>query len=161
MAEADASIFAAMPAVVEREAADAAALDALLQGAREPFVIRGLVSDWPLVKAGGVSPRAARRYLVERARNVPFAVSIGAPGQGGRLFYDAAMAMNFREARDKLAEAPPVDTATTTGERSMIAPIRKSLRAGRSTTLTSMPRPLSREATALASASSSSATRTV
>ncbi|MFM9937138.1 MAG: cupin-like domain-containing protein [Novosphingobium sp.] len=104
MAEADTSIFAAMPAVVEREAPDAAALDALLQGAREPFVIRGLVADWPLVQAGLASAGAARDYLLARARNVPFTVSIGMPGQDGRLFYDAAMDMNFREARGKLAD---------------------------------------------------------
>lgn len=104
LAEADASIYAGMPAVEEREAADAAALDAFLQGARAPFVIRGLVADWPIVRAGLVSARAAREYLVERARSVPFTVSIGIPGQDGRLFYDAAMGMNFREARGKLAD---------------------------------------------------------
>ena len=104
MAEADASIFSAMPAVAEREAGDAAALDALLQGAREPFVVRGLVAHWPLVQAGLQSARAARTYLLERARPVPFTVSLGQPGADGRLFYDAAMEMNFREARGKLAD---------------------------------------------------------
>ena len=104
MAEADASIFSAMPGVEERMAPDAAALDALLQGARAPFVIRGLVRDWPLVQAGLVSARAARAYLVERARPVPFTVSLGEPGKDGRLFYDADMEMNFREARGKLAD---------------------------------------------------------
>ena len=93
-----------MPAVVEREAADAATLHALLQGARTPFVIRGLVRDWPLVQAGLVSARAARAYLVKRARPVPFSVSLGQPGKDGRLFYDAAMEMNFREARGKLTD---------------------------------------------------------
>ena len=104
MAEADASIFAAIPAVEEREAADAAALDALLLGARAPFVIRGLVKDWPLVQAGLSTSRAARDYLLARARPVPFSVSLGQPGKDGRLFYDAAMEMNFREARGKLAD---------------------------------------------------------
>lgn len=104
MAEADASIFAAMPAVEERTAQDAAALDAMLQGARTPFVIRGLVRDWPLVQAGLTSARAARAYLVERARPVPFSVSLGQPGKDGRLFYADDMEMNFREARGKLAD---------------------------------------------------------
>ncbi|WP_292930558.1 cupin-like domain-containing protein [Novosphingobium sp. PASSN1] len=104
MAEADASIFAAMPAVEERMAGDAAALDALLKGARTPFVIRGLAQAWPLVRAGLVSARAARAYLLERARPVPFTVSLGEPGKDGRLFYGADMAMNFREARGKLAD---------------------------------------------------------
>lgn len=104
MAEADASIFRTIPAVAEREAPDTAALDALLRGARTPFVVRKLVKDWPLVQAGLNSPRAARAYLLERARDVPFAVSIGQPGHDGRMFYDEAMAMNFQMARGRLAD---------------------------------------------------------
>ena len=93
-----------MPAVVEREAADPAALDALLHGARTPFVIRGLVAAWPLVQAGLRSDRDARAYLLERARPVPFALSVGPPGHDGHMFYDAAMAMNFRMEHRKLAD---------------------------------------------------------
>ena len=88
----------------EREAADAAALDAMLTQARTPFVIRGLVAHWPLVQAGLQSPRSARSYLLQRARDVPFAVSVGPPGHDGRMFYDATMAMNFQTARRKLAD---------------------------------------------------------
>src|SRR3546814_1643858 len=73
-----------------------AGLDALLEGAREPFVLRGLVADWPLVEAGKRSARDARAYLLDHARDRPFKVSIGAPGHDGRLFYDAEMEMNFR-----------------------------------------------------------------
>lgn len=102
--EADVPIFATIPAVVEREAATPAALDALLHGARAPFVVRGLVADWPLVRAGLNAAGEARAYLLERARDVPFAVSIGSPGHDGRLFYDTAMEMNFRMARGKLAD---------------------------------------------------------
>lgn len=93
-----------MPAVAERPCADAAALDALLHGARAPFVIRGLVADWPLVAAGLRSPREARAYLVDRAKPGPFAVSIGMPGHDGRMYYDTAMGMNFSMARGKLAD---------------------------------------------------------
>lgn len=93
-----------MPAVQEREAADAAALDALLKNARSPFVIRGHVAHWPLVQAGLKSPKSARAYLLGRARDVPFAVSIGQPGHDGRMFYDAAMGMNFQTARGKLTD---------------------------------------------------------
>ena len=70
MAEAAASPLTGLPAVTERSAADPAALESLLRGAREPFVVRGLVVDWPLVRAGQESPRAARAYLLERAREV-------------------------------------------------------------------------------------------
>ncbi len=104
MAEAGASIYAALKAVEEREAPDAAALDSLLRGARTPFVVRGLVRDWPLVQAGLRSAAQARALLVDHARPVPFAVSIGAPGGDGRLFYDAAMQMNFQMAKGKLAD---------------------------------------------------------
>jgi hypothetical protein len=104
MAEADPSIFATMPGVVEREAQDAASLDALLDGAREPFVVRGLVSDWPLVQAGLKSAQEARRHLLDHSRNVPFTISLGPPGHGGRMFYTGEMGMNFREGRGKLAD---------------------------------------------------------
>lgn len=93
-----------MPAVEERDAADSAALDAQLKNARAPFVIRGLVAHWPLVQAGLQSPRSARAYLLERARDVPFAVSVGQPGHDGRMFYDTSMAMNFEMARGKLTD---------------------------------------------------------
>lgn len=93
-----------MPAVEEREAADPGALDALLLKARTPFVIRGLVSEWPLVQAGLQSPRSVRAYLLERARDVPFSVSVGPPGHDGRMFYDTAMAMNYQMARGKLVD---------------------------------------------------------
>ena len=88
----------------ERDAADAVALNALLTDARTPFVIRGLVAHWPLVQAGLQSPHSARAYLLERARDVPFSVSVGPPGHDGRMFYDAAMAMNFQTAHGKLAD---------------------------------------------------------
>jgi len=98
------SIFAGLPAVVERGAATPAALDALLKAARTPFVVRGLVAHWPLVQAGLRSARAARAYLLEHARDLPFAVSVGPPGHDGRMFYDSTMAMNFQMARGKLVD---------------------------------------------------------
>nr|WP_310532805.1 cupin-like domain-containing protein [Novosphingobium sp.] len=97
-------MFAALTVAEEREAPDAAALDSLLRGAATPFVIRGLVRDWPLVQAGLRSAVEARGYLADHARPVPFAVSIGAPGGDDRLFYDAAMQMNFQMAKGKLAD---------------------------------------------------------
>lgn len=84
--------------------ADAAELDRLMRAADRPFVVRGLVSDWPLVEAGRLSDAAARAYLLERRRDVPFAVSVGTPESGGRLFYDDAMGMNFRMMRAGLPE---------------------------------------------------------
>ena len=92
-----------MARMEEREAGDAAALDALLKSSDTPFVIRGLVDHWPLVQAGKRSGREARDYLVQHARKRPFTVSLGPPGHNGRLFYDAEMEMNFQTARGELA----------------------------------------------------------
>ena len=99
-----ADIFADLPRVAEVAVADAAALDAALRGAERPFVVRGLVNDWPLVQAGRRSAHDARAYILGHRRDVPFTVSVGAGGSGGRLFYDAAMGMNFATIQSKLAE---------------------------------------------------------
>lgn len=105
MADADPGIFGALARVPEVEVADPAALDARLRGADRPFIVRGLVSDWPLVAAGRTSAHAARAYLLRHRRDLPFTVTVGQPGSGGRLFYDeAATAMNFRAMRAKLPE---------------------------------------------------------
>ncbi|PQM28591.1 cupin [Sphingopyxis lindanitolerans] len=103
MAERDAPIDDRIARVSEREWRETG-LDALLNGAREPFVLRGLVADWPLVAAGRDSAEVARRYLLDHARDRAFKVAIGPPGHDGRLFYDADMAMNFRTGTGKLAD---------------------------------------------------------
>ncbi|TFI59726.1 cupin-like domain-containing protein [Sphingomonas parva] len=104
MAEADRDLFAALPRVAERTVANAAALDAALRDASQPFVVRGLVADWPLVAAGRRSGKAARDYLLAHHRDLPFVVSIGAPESEGRMFYDDAMGMNFRTVSAKLPD---------------------------------------------------------
>jgi len=117
MAERDGAIYDRLACVPERDWDKGAGLDALLEGAREPFVLRGLVADWPLVQAAKRSARAARQHLLDHARDRPFAVSIGAPGHDGRLFYDADMAMNFRSGTGKLSDIfAGIDTAEQRGE---------------------------------------------
>src|SRR4051794_37934272 len=103
MADAALSTIAAMPHVIEEQIA-ASDLGAHLADARAPFVVRGLVADWPLVKAGLDSGAAARAYLLAHQRDRAFTVNIGRPGAGDRLFYDEDMAMNFRTGRAGLAE---------------------------------------------------------
>ena len=93
MAEAD--DLERLPRVAE-EQVTLAQLPDRLAGATTPFVVRGLASHWPLVQAGLQSADAARTYLAAKARNRSFPASIGQPAGGDRLFYDAAMAMNFR-----------------------------------------------------------------
>jgi hypothetical protein len=97
-----ADALADLPPVAEETLAPGD-LDARLAGAREPFLVRGLARDWPLVQAGLKGAAAARAYLVAKARARQFPVNIGQPGGGERLFYDAAMGMNFRMAQGPLA----------------------------------------------------------
>lgn len=125
MADADPGIFASLASVPELRVADPAELNEHLRRAEQPFVVRGLVTDWPLVQAGRRSSRDARDYLLGRRKDVPFAVSVGAPGGGGRLFYNEAMGMNFRmleaklpdifsriDAVEALPDAPPIYLAS-------------------------------------------------
>ncbi len=99
-----ADTFAGLARVPEVTVADAADLDRRMRAADAPFIVRGLVADWPLVRAGKESGKAARDYLAQHRRDMPFVVSVGAPGSDGRLFYDEAMGMNFRMLKAKLPE---------------------------------------------------------
>ena len=65
---------------VAEEAVDATNLASRLDGAREPFVVRGIARSWPLVRAGLSGAEEARAYLKSRARDRKFTVNIGAPG---------------------------------------------------------------------------------
>lgn len=125
MAEAERGIFDALPRIRELTIVDAAALDLQLREATTPFIVRGLVADWPLVQAGQQSGKAARDYIERHARPTPFAVSVGTPQSGGRLFYDDAQGMNFQilraplpeifarlSANEGMADAPPIYLAS-------------------------------------------------
>jgi len=97
------SILADLPHVAE-EVVVPEALDEHLRNVRTPFVVRGLASSWPLVRAGREGDATARDYLVARARPRSFPVNIGTAGGGERLFYDGEMGMNFRMAQGRLAD---------------------------------------------------------
>jgi hypothetical protein len=82
-------------------------LDRHLKSAAAPLIVRGIASDWPLVRAGIEEGGAgARAYLLRYALDRRFEVNIGEPGQGGRLFYDDKMAMNFRMGKASLISLP-------------------------------------------------------
>lgn len=117
MAEADPGIFSGSAPIDELAISGPAELDAALRVAKAPFVVRGLVRDWPLVRAGLRSGREARAYILDRHRDRPFTVSVGAPGSSERLFYDEAMGMNFRTVRAKLPEVfADIDALEAKGE---------------------------------------------
>jgi Cupin-like domain len=113
---ADAALLERLPRVAEEKLAPEA-LAQRVTGATAPFVVRGLAADWPLVAAGRKRAGAARDWLAAHARNRAFPASIGADD---RLFYDAAMAMNFRMDMGPLPQwlaamaAAETDTAAPT-----------------------------------------------
>ena len=87
-------------------------LDALVESQR-PVIFKGLARDWPLVRQGLQSPRAAMEYLKAYDGGQPVVGYVGPPEIGGRFFYDEAMrGLNFRAERvglsaflDRMAES--------------------------------------------------------
>jgi hypothetical protein len=76
--------------------------DSILEST-QPLVLRGVAADWPLVRAGRESPRAARDYLLKHYRQATVAVFLGQPEIEGRFFYNEDLtALNFRPAMIKL-----------------------------------------------------------
>ncbi|WP_371397248.1 cupin-like domain-containing protein [Fretibacter rubidus] len=96
-----ADIFKTMRALPEASGATLADLEPHF-AARKPFVVRDMVKDWPLVKAGKTSARAARDYLLSKAVDRPFPVSMGSDEFNGRLFYRDDMSMNIEMGKAKL-----------------------------------------------------------
>ncbi len=83
MADAEPGIFATMPRIREIVIRDATDLDVHLREEATPFIVRGLIADWPMVRAGLQSAKAARDYVQAHARDLPFAVSVAMPDSGG------------------------------------------------------------------------------
>jgi hypothetical protein len=72
----------------------------------QPAVLRGLVRDWPAVRAGGESAQAMGAYLARFDRGGSTPVTLGDPSIGGRFFYnDALTGFNFERRRQPLAES--------------------------------------------------------
>jgi hypothetical protein len=76
--------------------------DALLTST-EPLILRGLAADWPLVKAGRASQRAASDYLRRHYRGEKVVAMLGAPDIDGRFFYNEDLSgFNFANVRTGL-----------------------------------------------------------
>ena len=70
---------------------------------QQPVLLRGLVRDWPLVRAGLAGADAAAAYLKRFYAGAPVVGYAGPPAIGGRFFYDDSLtAMNFTATRVKL-----------------------------------------------------------
>lgn len=70
----------------------------------KPLVIRGLVNDWPIVKAGKVGPTEFCDYLKRFDVGHAFHTVFGPPSINGRIFYNTDMsALNCRMGQEKLS----------------------------------------------------------
>ncbi len=69
----------------------------------QPLLLKGLVADWPFVKAGRRSMSAAAQYLLKFYANTPIGVGFGPPENLGRFFYNEDMSdLNFDRGMGKL-----------------------------------------------------------
>jgi hypothetical protein len=92
-----------------------------LLAANKPVILKGLVSDWPLVKAGRQSAQAAMAYLKSFDSGKPIVRFAGAAEIKGRFFYNEEMTgLNFASERvpfdqllGELAAARGHDDATS------------------------------------------------
>ncbi len=96
--------MAAMARVLDGVRPDALPIAELVAGA-QPVVLKGLVSDWGLVKAGLRSDDAAMDYLRSFYNGKTVGTSHGDPQIGGRLFYNADFTqLNFTQGRSRMDE---------------------------------------------------------
>ncbi|MES1156847.1 MAG: cupin-like domain-containing protein [Alphaproteobacteria bacterium] len=89
-----------MKSIPERDNVTAQTFQSEILPAATPVVLRGLVSDWPVVKAGRQSPQALCDYVrtFDRGNTVP--TMHGPPSIQGRFFYnDDLTAFNFQNGR--------------------------------------------------------------
>jgi hypothetical protein len=85
-----------IPSIPARQAVDAEVFRDEVFSAGAPVVLKGLVADWPAVRAARESPRALVDYVrgYDRGRLIPLLE--GPPSIHGRLFYREDMAgLNF------------------------------------------------------------------
>lgn len=74
--------------------------------AAEPVVMKGLVADWPAVRAGRKSADDLTDYLNGLDNGQPVETLVGRPEIGGRFFYNEAMdGLNFGKRPQPLAES--------------------------------------------------------
>jgi hypothetical protein len=87
----------------------------IVQGCR-PVVIRGLVADWPVLKAARDSPRALRNYLATFDTGGTIDAFFGDPAIAGKYYYTPTFeGFNFERRTMKLLEA--VDAIVAAVER--------------------------------------------
>lgn len=70
-----------------------------------PYVVRGLIRDWPLVRAAQTSSDEIRAYLLRFHNDQPVMVSHGPSENQGRIFYKDDMSLNVKIEKSGLREA--------------------------------------------------------
>lgn len=81
--------------VIEGLSPDQIPFDDLFSGG-EPVILRGMIADWPVVRAGLESAEKAMEFLVSGYSGKPAKVYIGGPETGGRFHYDESRtALNY------------------------------------------------------------------
>jgi len=72
----------------------------------QPVVIRGLVADWPVVKAARESPQALRSYLTRFDSGARVEAFFGDPAIQGKYYYNSGLqGFNFERRMLKLRDA--------------------------------------------------------
>ena len=89
--------------IEEVSCVESAPLAERLRASVEPLVLRNLVADWPLVKAGWESVAAADGYLRGFYEHATVGAFVGQPSIDGRFFYnDDLTGFNYETVRVKL-----------------------------------------------------------
>src|SRR5919106_2117405 len=89
--------------IEEIAGADPRSLSEDLLTRTQPAVFRGLVSRWPVARAGRESAAATDAYLRRFYKDATVNAMLGAPDIGGRFFYsDDLTGFNFKPVRIRL-----------------------------------------------------------
>src|SRR4029434_1032211 len=90
-------------AIEEIAGVDPQSLSDELLARTQPAVLRGLVSSWPVARAGRESAAATDAYLRRFYKDATVNAMLGAPDIGGRFFYnDDLSGFNFKAVSIKL-----------------------------------------------------------
>jgi len=96
-------LLASMAPIIEREPGPAQQVLDVVAATDEPFVVRGLASQWKVVQKAKMSNSEVFKYLRGCAADVPVYASRGEPDNEGRVFYsDDLMSMNFEQVETRM-----------------------------------------------------------
>jgi len=127
-------MLAAANTIEEIAGTDPQSLSEELLARTQPAVLRGLVSSWPVARAGRESAAATDAYLRRFYKDATVNAMLGAPEIGGRFFYsDDLSGFNFKAVRIKL------DTVLDEIARQSKAEIPPAIYVGSTTVDTCLP----------------------